>query len=95
MTLAERRQRTAEADAFCAAALDKALDGAEPTGVALVAVGGYGRAELAPRQGASEEKVLRELVEAGLGIRSFTPARISLDEIFIKVYGEQHELGEG
>lgn len=54
-----------------------------------------GRAELAPRQGASEEKVLRELVEAGAGIRSFTPARISLDEIFIKVYGEQHELAEG
>jgi len=54
-----------------------------------------GRAELAPRQGASEEKVLRELVEAGAGIRSFTPTRISLDEIFIKVYGEQHELGEG
>jgi len=34
-------------------------------------------------------------VEAGAGIRSFTPTRISLDEIFIKVYGEQHELGEG
>lgn len=48
-----------------------------------------GRAELAPGQGASEEKVLRELVETGVGIRSFTPARISLDEIFIKVYGEQ------
>ncbi|MDQ0664736.1 ABC-2 type transport system ATP-binding protein [Arthrobacter ulcerisalmonis] len=47
-----------------------------------------GRAELAPRPGASEEKVLRELVEAGAAIRSFTPARISLDEIFIKVYGE-------
>ncbi|TQJ36765.1 ABC transporter ATP-binding protein [Arthrobacter sp. SLBN-122] len=47
-----------------------------------------GRAELAPRQGASEEKVLRELVQAGAAIRSFTPARISLDEIFIKVYGE-------
>lgn len=48
-----------------------------------------GRAELAPGQGASEEKVLRELVETGVGIRSFTPARVSLDEIFIKVYGEQ------
>ncbi|MDQ0118452.1 ABC-2 type transport system ATP-binding protein [Pseudarthrobacter defluvii] len=53
-----------------------------------------GRAELAPGQGASEEKVLRELVETGVGLRSFTPARISLDEIFIKVYGEQHELAE-
>ncbi|WP_364397697.1 ABC transporter ATP-binding protein [Pseudarthrobacter sp. LMD1-1-1.1] len=53
-----------------------------------------GRAELAPGQGASEEKVLRELVEAGVSLRSFTPARISLEEIFIKVYGEQHELAE-
>ncbi|MHC6592747.1 ABC transporter ATP-binding protein [Arthrobacter sp. C152] len=53
-----------------------------------------GRAELAPGQGASEEKVLRELVQAGVSLRSFTPARISLDEIFIKVYGEQHELAE-
>ena len=53
-----------------------------------------GRAELAPGQGASEEKVLRELVETGVGLRSFTPARISLDEIFIKVYGGQHELAE-
>ncbi|MDQ0144752.1 ABC transporter ATP-binding protein [Pseudarthrobacter niigatensis] len=55
---------------------------------------GDGRAELAPGQGASEEKVLRELVQAGVALRSFTPARVSLDEIFIKVYGEQHELAE-
>ena len=48
MTQAERRTRTAEADALCASALEKALDGADDTGVALVAVGGYGRAELAP-----------------------------------------------
>ena len=48
MTQVERRQRTVDADALCAAALEKALDGADATGVALVAVGGYGRAELAP-----------------------------------------------
>lgn len=54
-----------------------------------------GVAELAPRPGSSEAAVLRELVEAGAVVRSFTPARISLDEIFIKVYGEQHELAEG
>ncbi|MDQ1053102.1 ABC-2 type transport system ATP-binding protein [Arthrobacter sp. SORGH_AS 212] len=53
-----------------------------------------GRAELAPRPGAGEAAVLRELVESGAGIRSFAPARISLDEIFIKVYGEQNELAE-
>ena len=48
MTQAERRARTAEADALCSASLDKALDGVEDTGLALVAVGGYGRSELAP-----------------------------------------------
>ena len=48
MTQAERRRRTAEADELCSAALAKALDGADETGVALVAVGGYGRLELAP-----------------------------------------------
>ncbi|WP_324642410.1 ATP-binding cassette domain-containing protein [Pseudarthrobacter sp. LT1] len=54
---------------------------------------GDGRAELSPRQGAPEEKVLRELVEAGVALRSFTPTRVSLDEIFIKVYGE-HQTAE-
>ena len=48
MTQAGRRQRTVEADALCATALDKALDGSDETGIALVAVGGYGRCELAP-----------------------------------------------
>ena len=52
MTRQGRQERTASADELCIAALDKALDkaldGAEPTGVALVAVGGYGRGELAP-----------------------------------------------
>jgi [protein-PII] uridylyltransferase len=48
MTLAERRARTAAADRWCATALAQALDGAAEDGIALVAVGGYGRAELAP-----------------------------------------------
>ena len=48
MTQAERRRRTSEADELCTGALDKALDGADETGLALVAVGGYGRRELAP-----------------------------------------------
>jgi ABC-2 type transport system ATP-binding protein len=51
-----------------------------------------GSAELAPRPGADEAAVLRELVGAGVEVTSFTPARTSLDEIFIKVYGEQPEL---
>lgn len=46
MTAADRVRRTAEADALCRAAYDAA--GLPGTGVALVAVGGFGRAELAP-----------------------------------------------
>src|SRR3954469_5320396 len=48
VTQAERLAPAGPAAALCAAALEKALDGADATGLALVAVGGYGRAELAP-----------------------------------------------
>src|SRR5689334_9563609 len=42
----DRRQRTDEADALCVSAYD--VSGAPDVGCALVAVGGYGRRELAP-----------------------------------------------
>ena len=46
MSAADRSRRTAEADEFCAEAY--AAVGGPETGAALVAVGGYGRRELAP-----------------------------------------------
>ncbi|MFZ5849684.1 MAG: [protein-PII] uridylyltransferase [Actinomycetota bacterium] len=48
MTAEERRLRADAADALCSAAFARALGGRSDTGVALVAVGGYGRRELAP-----------------------------------------------
>lgn len=47
-------------------------------------------AELTPRVGTDEAEILRELVQAGVAVRSFTTARTSLEEIFIRVYGEQN-----
>ncbi|WP_372734937.1 [protein-PII] uridylyltransferase [Nocardioides sp.] len=46
MTAVERAERTAAADALCAAAWESV--GGPSTGAALVAVGGFGRGELAP-----------------------------------------------
>jgi ABC-2 type transport system ATP-binding protein len=48
-------------------------------------------AELTPRAGTDEAEILRELVGRGVSVRSFTTARTSLEEIFIKVYGEQNQ----
>jgi len=50
-----------------------------------------GHAELAPRAGTDETEILRELVGRGVVVRSFTAARTSLEEIFLRVYGEQPE----
>jgi len=52
---------------------------------------GHDYAELAQRSGADEAGILRDLVQHGVAVRSFTTARTSLEEIFIRVYGEQNQ----
>ena len=47
-------------------------------------------AELKFSDDADEATILRDLVEAGVQVREFTTAKVSLDEIFLRVYGEQH-----
>ncbi len=64
MTAAERAARTESADALCVAAYDD-CDGPE-VGAALVAVGGYGRAELAPYSDLDVVLVSDEGVDLGV-----------------------------
>ncbi|MHC6219347.1 ABC transporter ATP-binding protein [Arthrobacter sp. MMS24-S77] len=52
-----------------------------------------GSADLAPRHSADETAVLRELINAGVAVRSFTTERVSLEEIFILVYGAKETAG--
>jgi ABC-2 type transport system ATP-binding protein len=53
-----------------------------------------GHAELSPRPGGDATAVLRELIDNAVAVRSFTTARTSLEEIFIKVYGDTHDMAE-
>jgi len=46
-------------------------------------------AELTLADGVDEALILKDLVETGMLVRSFTTSKLSLEEIFVQVYGEQ------
>jgi len=48
-------------------------------------------AELTVADHVDEAIILRELVDAGVLVRSFATSKLSLDEIFVRVYGDQNE----
>jgi len=51
-------------------------------------------AELTVTDNVDEAVILRDLVEAGVLVRSFLTSRLSLDGIFVKVYGTHSEPAE-
>jgi ABC-2 type transport system ATP-binding protein len=51
-------------------------------------------AELTVNGNTDEAVILKDLVDAGVKVRSFTPSRLSLEDIFVKVYGDQNEMAE-
>ncbi|MCU1633026.1 MAG: ATP-binding cassette protein [Micrococcaceae bacterium] len=52
---------------------------------------GHNDAELSLADDQDEADVLRQLVQAGVRVRSFTTAKTSLEDIFLQVYGDQNE----
>lgn len=51
-------------------------------------------AELTLTDDADQAVILRELVDAGVQVREFTTSKLSLDDIFVRVYGEENEAEE-
>jgi ABC-2 type transport system ATP-binding protein len=47
--------------------------------------------ELSIADDTDEADILRELIAAGVTVRSFTTTKVSLEEIFIRVYGDQNK----
>lgn len=49
--------------------------------------------ELSITDDTDEADVLKDLIAAGVTVRSFTTTKVSLEEIFIRVYGDQIKTG--
>ncbi|MDJ0375872.1 ATP-binding cassette domain-containing protein [Cryobacterium sp. PH31-L1] len=49
-------------------------------------------AELTLTDTIDEAVILRDLVQAGVLVRSFTTSKLSMEDIFVTVYGEQNEM---
>lgn len=47
--------------------------------------------ELSITDATDEADILKELIAAGVAVRSFTTTKVSLEEIFIRVYGDQNK----
>ena len=52
-------------------------------------------AELTLNEGADPSMILRDLVASGLQIREFSTGKLSLDDIFIGIYGDQEDVKNG
>lgn len=51
-------------------------------------------AELAVTDQVDEAAILRELIGAGVEVRNFTTSKVSLDDIFVQIYGDENEMAE-
>lgn len=49
-------------------------------------------AELTVTDNADEAVILKDLVDAGVLVRNFATSKLSLDDIFVQVYGDENEL---
>jgi ABC-2 type transport system ATP-binding protein len=50
-------------------------------------------AELSITDSTDEAAILKDLIDAGVRVRSFTTTKVSLEDIFIRVYGDQNAPG--
>lgn len=60
-----------------------------------IAVAETNYAELSLTDDTDEAVILKSLIDAGVTVRSFTTTKTSLEDIFIRGYGDQNDLASG